>query len=91
MSKVTFALHKQAGWVQLEVSDDGKGVAEDLREKIFERFTRLDEARSRDDGGSGLGLSIVRTIVEAHGGTVEVTGNSDGSRGARFVVRIPSL
>ncbi len=90
-SKVTFALHNASGLVQLEVSDDGKGVPEELREKIFERFARLDEARSRDDGGSGLGLSIVRTIVEAHGGTVEVTGKPDGSGGARFVVRIPTL
>ncbi|TAN24920.1 MAG: HAMP domain-containing histidine kinase [Actinomycetota bacterium] len=90
-SKVTFALQKAGDVVQLEVSDDGKGVPEELREKIFERFARLDEARSRDDGGSGLGLSIVRTIVEAHGGTVEVTGKPDGSSGARFVVRIPTL
>ena len=89
--KVTFVLHKEGGFVQLEVADDGRGVPEELREKIFERFTRLDEARSRDDGGSGLGLSIVRTIVEAHGGTVEVTENPDGSKGARFVVRIPTL
>ncbi|MDA8271234.1 MAG: HAMP domain-containing sensor histidine kinase [Actinomycetota bacterium] len=90
-SRVTFALHKDGGFVQLEVADDGRGVPEELREKIFERFTRLDEARSRDDGGSGLGLSIVRTIVEAHGGSVEVKENPDGSRGARFVVRIPTL
>ncbi len=89
--RVTFALHKEGGFVQLDVADDGKGVPEELREKIFERFTRLDEARSRDDGGSGLGLSIVRTIVDAHGGSVEVLGNPDGSRGARFVVKIPTL
>jgi len=90
-SRVTFSLHKDGELVQLEVTDDGKGVPEELREKIFERFTRLDEARSRDDGGSGLGLAIVRAIVEAHGGTVVVTGNPDGSRGARFIVRIPTL
>lgn len=90
-SRVTFALNKEGGFVQLEVADDGKGVPEELREKIFERFTRLDEARSRDNGGSGLGLAIVRTIVEAHGGTVDVTGNRDGSKGARFVVRIPTI
>lgn len=90
-SRVTFVLREENGFVLLEVADDGKGVPEELREKIFERFTRLDEARSRDDGGSGLGLSIVRTLVEAHGGTVVVTGNPDGSKGARFVVRIPAL
>lgn len=90
-SKVTFVLYESQGMVNLEVGDDGKGVPEELREKIFERFTRLDEARSRDEGGSGLGLSIVRTIVEAHGGSVAVRGQPDGGRGARFVVSIPAL
>lgn len=90
-SKVTFVLYQSQGEVHLEIGDDGRGIAPELREKIFERFTRLDEARSRDEGGSGLGLSIVRTIVEAHGGMVEVTNNPDGSSGARFIVRIPTV
>ena len=50
------------------VDDDGAGVPEDQRERVFERFVRLDEARARDDGGSGLGLAIVREITRAHGG-----------------------
>lgn len=91
ISKVTFVLFQEDSTVRLEVGDDGLGVPEDLREKIFERFTRLDEARSRDEGGSGLGLSIVRTIVDAHGGTVVVTNNPDGSQGARFIVTLPRL
>lgn len=90
-SKVTFVLYQEQGEVHLEVGDDGRGIAPELREKIFERFARLDEARSRDEGGSGLGLSIVRTIVEAHGGIVEVTNNPDSSSGARFIVRIPTV
>lgn len=90
-SKVTFVLYKSQGVVHLEIADDGRGIPPELREKIFERFTRLDEARSRDEGGSGLGLSIVRTIVEAHGGTVEVSDNPDNSSGARFIVRIPTV
>lgn len=90
-SKVTFVLYERDQVVHLEIGDDGRGVPEELREKIFERFTRLDEARSRDQGGSGLGLSIVRTIVEAHGGTVEVVDNPSGSSGARFLVTIPII
>jgi len=61
------------GRVVLQVWDDGTGVAPADREHIFERFTRLDEARDRDRGGSGLGLSIVRTIATDHGGNVSVT------------------
>ncbi|MEU8661929.1 sensor histidine kinase [Actinoplanes philippinensis] len=73
--------------VELVVEDDGAGVPESERERVFERFVRLDEARDRDAGGSGLGLAIVKEIVAAHGGTVEVTASALG--GARFVVRLP--
>ena len=59
--------------VELSVEDDGLGIAEDQRERVFERFVRLDEARARDAGGSGLGLAIVKEIVTAHGGTVAVS------------------
>lgn len=70
----------------LTVADDGPGVAAADQERIFDRFTRLDDARSRDRGGAGLGLAIVREIVTAHRGTVTV---SDNSPGARFVVTLP--
>lgn len=69
---------------QLIVEDDGDGVPESERERVFERFVRLDEARARDAGGSGLGLSIVHEIVRAHGGEVRLTAGAMG--GARFVV-----
>lgn len=72
---------------ELVVEDDGPGIAPDDRNRVFERFVRLDEARARDAGGSGLGLAIVREIVAAHGGTVEAT--DSGLGGARFVVRLP--
>ena len=73
--------------VELMVEDDGPGVPEDQRERVFERFVRLDEARARDAGGSGLGLAIVAEIVRAHDGTVSVTSSPLG--GARFDVRLP--
>jgi signal transduction histidine kinase len=71
----------------LVVSDDGDGIAPEERERIFERFTRLDDSRSRDTGGSGLGLAIVREIVTGHRGTVTL--EPDDGR-TRFVVRLPA-
>ncbi|GAA4597657.1 HAMP domain-containing sensor histidine kinase [Planotetraspora phitsanulokensis] len=72
---------------ELSVSDDGNGIPPTERERIFERFTRLDSARSRDHGGSGLGLAIAHEIATAHGGTLRVTDAPAG--GARFVLRLP--
>nr|WP_079132055.1 HAMP domain-containing sensor histidine kinase [Streptomyces nanshensis] len=71
-------------WVELEVSDDGAGVPEAQRERIFERFVRLDDARSRDEGGAGLGLAIARDVAVRHGGTLTVP------EGSRFVLRLPA-
>jgi signal transduction histidine kinase len=84
---VVFELGESDGESRLVVSDDGPGIPPEFRAKVFERFTRLDEARSRDAGGSGLGLAIVRDIVVRHGGTVVIT--SSGGEGARFVVVLP--
>lgn len=86
-SRVTLHLVESGLGVELRVDDDGAGVPDEQRERVFERFVRLDEARSRDDGGSGLGLAIVREIVTAHGGTTTL-GTSDLG-GASFVVRLP--
>jgi signal transduction histidine kinase len=74
------------GWLSLWVRDTGPGVAEDQREHIFERFGR--GTTRPDDEGFGLGLSIVRAIMEAHGGTVEVSGATDPP-GAVFTLRLP--
>ncbi|KAB2348327.1 sensor histidine kinase [Actinomadura rudentiformis] len=70
----------------LEVTDDGAGIAAGDREIVFQRFTRLDAARSRDAGGTGLGLPIARQVALAHNGTLRI---EDSARGARFVLRIP--
>ncbi|MFE9100432.1 sensor histidine kinase [Actinomadura geliboluensis] len=70
----------------VEVHDDGPGIPLDDRDRVFERFARLDAARSRDKGGSGLGLPIARQIAVAHGGDLYV---ADGAYGARLVLRLP--
>ncbi|MEE2814438.1 MAG: ATP-binding protein [Actinomycetota bacterium] len=72
-------------WVQVE--DDGTGVPIEERERIFDRFVRLDEARARDAGGSGLGLAIVREIAIAHGGSV--TASEGASGGALMTLSLP--
>lgn len=74
--------------IELRVDDDGAGVAEEDRTEIFERFSRLDEARSRDQGGAGLGLALVKAIATRHGGQVHVE-TSKTLGGASFVVRLP--
>lgn len=85
-SQVTVVLGHTGPLVELVVSDDGPGIADSDRERIFERFTRLDDARSRDTGGSGLGLAIAREVVASHGGEIGIEGPHAG---ARFVVRLP--
>lgn len=72
----------------IDVDDDGNGVPETDRARVFERFVRLDEARARGDGGSGLGLSIVSELIAAHGGTVSVL-DAPELGGARFRVTVP--
>ncbi|MGX1367347.1 signal transduction histidine kinase [Streptomyces canus] len=71
----------------VEVADDGDGVPAGDRERIFERFVRLDEARARDDGGAGLGLAIARDVAARHGGTLTVRDAPAG--GALFELRLP--
>ncbi|MFJ6390199.1 sensor histidine kinase [Streptomyces sp. NPDC091972] len=71
----------------VEVADDGDGVPPEDRERIFERFVRLDEARARDDGGAGLGLAIARDVAARHGGTLTVRDAPAG--GALFELRLP--
>jgi heavy metal sensor kinase len=76
------------GWARVEVSDTGIGICEADRERIFERFYRADKARSRTEGGAGLGLSIVRWVVAAHGGRLDV--RSEPGHGSAFSVLLPA-
>ena len=75
--------------VELSIADDGEGISAEHLPHVFERFYRVDTARDRVHGGSGIGLAITKALVEAHGGTVRV--HSEGlGKGARFVVTLPA-
>ena len=77
----------EAGKVELWVQDNGPGIPADAKDRVFERFYRVDRARSRETGGTGLGLSIVKHIVQAHGG--EVWLKSELGQGATFYFTLP--
>jgi len=77
-----------ADLVEISVSDEGPGIAEADRERVFERFYRVDDARSRDTGGTGLGLAIVKHVALSHGG--EVTVWSAEGTGSTFTLRLPA-
>lgn len=88
-SRIRLSLFKnEAGWLLLEIEDDGAGVPVAQREVIFERFARLDESRNRDLGGSGLGLAIVQQIAMSYTGKVWVEDSELG--GAKFVLQLPA-
>jgi signal transduction histidine kinase len=87
-SRVAIGVRVHGDRAVLTVDDDGTGIPPTERDRVFERFVRLDEGRARDAGGSGLGLAIVAGVVEASGGSVRVTDSPLG--GARFEVRLPT-
>jgi signal transduction histidine kinase len=86
-SQVRIGTADRDGCAELWVDDDGPGIAPADRERVFERFTRLDDGRSRDQGGSGLGLAVVRSIVSRHHGRVWAEDSPLG--GARLVISLP--
>jgi signal transduction histidine kinase len=86
-SRVDITLVERGGEVVITVDDDGSGIPESERARVLQRFVRLDEARSRDVGGSGLGLSIVDEVVRAHGGSMSVGQSPRG--GARIRIKLP--
>jgi two-component system, OmpR family, sensor kinase len=79
-----------SGRIRFTVIDDGPGIPAEQRERIFERFHRIDSARSRKTGGAGLGLAIVRAVAEAHGGQVHADGRED-ARGAKIELVLPGF
>jgi signal transduction histidine kinase len=85
---ITLSLQADGASAVLKVADDGPGIPPERREQVFERFSRLDDARGSNDGGSGLGLAITREIVVAHRGTISVE-NAGAGGGALLVVRLP--
>jgi len=87
-SAVRLTVTADGAYQMISVSDDGPGIPATDRERVFDRFTRLDDARARDAGGSGLGLAIVRELVRRHGGTVVLRGTSPPP-GLRVDVRLP--
>ena len=86
-SRVDVTLVERGEEVVLTIDDDGPGIPATERARVLERFVRLDEARSRDEGGSGLGLSIVDEVVRAHGGSMSIEQSPLG--GARIVITLP--
>jgi len=84
---IDIAIASENGSAVFAVSDDGSGIEPDQLVRIFDRFHRTDEGRSRAEGGSGLGLAIARAIVEAHGGTIAA--ESPPGEGATFRFSIP--
>ena len=86
---ITLRTRMETTYYILEVEDEGCGIQKKDMEKIFDRFYRVDDARSRQSGGSGLGLPIVRSIIEAHGGNIEV--ESTYGKGTLFRIKLKKL
>lgn len=81
--------HDEGDRVLIAVEDEGRGIPEAAREKVFEPFARLDQARDRDRGGVGLGLFLCRQIARAHRGDIWAEDRPDGKAGARLVLAVP--
>ena len=86
-SRVGIGVNTHQGIVEVAVTDQGLGIPENERDRVFERFFRVDAARSRNTGGTGLGLSIVKHVVQNHGGDVRVW--SQPGSGSTFTIRLP--
>ena len=86
-SRVVLGSEVQSGWVHLSVADNGPGIPPEHLGRIFERFYRVEQSRSRDAGGNGLGLSIAKAIVDAHRGEIWITSVVGGGTTAH--VRLP--
>ena len=86
-ARVSVSVGDDDGFVALRVADNGPGIPLAEQERVFERFARVDKARARSQGSSGLGLAIARALVRRHGGSIELA--SVPGDGATFTVRLP--
>ena len=86
--RATVAARIEAGQAVITIEDDGPGIPANNLERVFEPFVRIESSRSRETGGVGLGLSIARTIVLAHGGEIALENRAEG--GLRAIVRLPA-
>ena len=86
-SIVRVEVSEKDGWIVINVSDNGPGIPESERERIFERFYRLDDSRARDTGGTGLGLSIAKEAIIMHKGSITVSEGVNG--GSVFTIILP--
>nr|WP_212986511.1 ATP-binding protein [Actinoplanes auranticolor] len=87
-TEVALTMRQDDDWIEIDVTDQGIGIAPHDVDRIFERFYRADQARSRSTGGTGLGLAIVKHIATNHGGRVEVSSTLGG--GSTFTLRLPA-
>ena len=85
--RITLRLREEGRNVECSVSDTGKGIPKDSLEKIFDKFHQIHETESRQKGGTGLGLAVVKTIIEAHQGKIWC--ESEVGKGSRFIFTIP--
>ena len=81
------AIGSEDGWAKVRIRDEGPGIPENQRERVFEPFARLETSRSRDTGGTGLGLTIAREIARRHGGRVSLSNRPEG--GLEVLLEIP--
>ncbi len=85
--EVAIGAHRHNGSVQITVTDTGVGISAEHLPRLFERFYRIDSARAREDGGTGIGLAIARSVVEAHGGHIKA--ESEQGKGSIFTFDLP--
>jgi heavy metal sensor kinase len=85
---ISVSVWKKAGFIELQVADSGPGIPPEHQAKVFDRFYRVDQSRSRDAGGAGLGLAIAKWVVEAHGGEIRLRNAAEG--GCIFCIQLPA-
>lgn len=85
--KINISLYRTQNNITISVKDYGVGISDEHKDKIFEKFYRVDKARSRKSGGTGLGLSIVKNIAELHNGSVELI--TEPNNGCDFIISLP--